>query len=119
VFGTRRNYNNTGYTSYHTGLDFFGGTGGPILAPAPGTVILASELTVRGLTTIIDHGWGVYTLYLHQSEILVEEGQKVLAGDTIGLVGASGRVTGPHLHWEVQVGGVPVQPLDWIEREYP
>lgn len=119
VFGTRRNYNNMGYTAYHTGLDFYGGTGVPILAPAPGTVVFAGALTVRGLTTILDHGWGVYTLYLHQSEILVEEGQEVAAGDTIGLVGATGRVTGPHLHWEVQVGGVPVQPLDWVERGYP
>ena len=119
VFGTRRNYNNTGYNAYHTGLDFYGGVGVPIVAPAPGRVVFAGELTVRGWTTIIDHGWGVYTLYLHQSEILVEAGQEVETGETIGLVGASGRVTGPHLHWEVQVGGVPVEPLDWLELTYP
>lgn len=119
VFGTRRNYNNTGYTGYHTGLDFYGGIGVTIVAPAPGTVVFSGLLTVRGLTTIIDHGWGVYTLYLHQSETMIEAGQQVETGDAIGLVGASGRVTGPHLHWEVQVGGVPVQPLDWVERAYP
>jgi murein DD-endopeptidase MepM/ murein hydrolase activator NlpD len=118
-FGSRRNYNDTGYTAYHTGLDFFGALGDPIYAAARGRVVLAEELTVRGNTTVIDHGWGVYTAYLHQSEFKVKVGDMVEAGDLIGLVGATGRVTGSHLHWEVQVGGVPVDPLEWVQREFP
>jgi len=106
VFGTRRSYNGEGYFKYHNGLDFFGGTGVPILAPAPGRVVFAGPLDVRGNATYIDHGWGIYTGYLHQSEILVDVGQMVEAGEEIGLVGATGRVTGPHLHWEMWVGGV-------------
>ena len=118
-FGSRRNYNGTGYNYYHAGLDFYGGTGTEITAPARGRVVLAEGLTVRGKTTILDHGWGVFTAYLHQSEILVAPGDMVEAGQTIGLVGATGRVTGPHLHWEVWVGGVPVDPQVWVERVYP
>ena len=118
-FGSRRNYNGTGYNYYHAGLDFYGGTGAEITAPARGRVVFADALTVRGNTTILDHGWGVYTAYLHQSEIRVSPGDVVEAGQTIGLVGATGRVTGPHLHWEVWVGGVPVDPLEWIETTYP
>jgi murein DD-endopeptidase MepM/ murein hydrolase activator NlpD len=118
-FGSRRNYNDEGYNSYHTGLDFFGAIGDPIFAAAAGKVALAEELRVRGKTTIIDHGWGVYTAYLHQSEIHVSEGEMVQAGDLIGLVGATGRVTGSHLHWEVRVGGVAVEPLEWVLTPFP
>ncbi len=119
VFGSRRSYNDTGYRYYHSGLDFYGGTGTPILAPARGRVVYAGPLAVRGNTTIIDHGWGVFTGYLHQSEILVSVGDVVEPGQTIGLVGATGRVTGAHLHWEVWVGGVPVNPLEWTSTAYP
>jgi len=118
-FGWRRNYNNTGYRFYHTGLDFSGRTGVPILAPASGRVVFAGPLQVRGNTTFLDHGWGIFTAYLHQSEILVEVGQVVEVGQTIGLVGGTGRVTGPHLHWEVWANGVPVDPLQWLEEEFP
>jgi murein DD-endopeptidase MepM/ murein hydrolase activator NlpD len=118
-FGSRRNYNGTGYAYYHAGLDFYGGVGTEITAPARGRVVFAGPLTVRGNTTIIDHGWGIYTAYLHQSEIQVTVGDIVEPGQTIGLVGATGRVTGPHLHWEVWVGGVPVDPLEWVETTYP
>jgi len=119
VFGTRRNYNGTGYVLYHTGLDFYGGTGTPIIAPAPGKVMFTGPLTVRGNTTIIDHGWGVFTLYFHQSEIEVKTGDEVVTGQEIGKVGGTGRVTGPHLHWEVRVGGVPVDPMEWVKNTYP
>jgi murein DD-endopeptidase MepM/ murein hydrolase activator NlpD len=119
VFGTRRNYNGTGYIRYHTGLDFYGGVGTPILAPAPGKVVFAGPLTVRGNTTIIDHGWGVFTMYFHQSEFEVEPGDDVSTGQEIGKVGGTGRVTGPHLHWEVRVGGVAVDPLEWVNHVYP
>jgi murein DD-endopeptidase MepM/ murein hydrolase activator NlpD len=119
LFGSRRNCNNTGYTAYHTGLDFYGGEGSDVFAPAPGEVVLAAELEVRGNVTFIDHGWGVYTGYLHQSEILVARGEWVETGQVIGKVGSTGRVTGPHLHWEIWVGGVPVDPLEWVATSFP
>jgi murein DD-endopeptidase MepM/ murein hydrolase activator NlpD len=112
-FGTRRNYNNGALLYYHTGVDFYGNNV-PIYAPADGVVVFADALTVRGNATYIDHGWGVYSGYLHQSELFVGVGERVERGQVIGLVGATGRVTGPHLHWEIWVGGVPVQPLDWV-----
>jgi len=118
-FGSRRNYNDSGYLYYHTGLDLYGGTTTEILAPAPGRVVFAGPLSVRGNTTFIDHGWGVLTGYLHQSEIRVAVGDLVETGQAIGLVGATGRVTGAHLHWEIWVGGVPVDPLDWVANAYP
>jgi murein DD-endopeptidase MepM/ murein hydrolase activator NlpD len=117
-FGTRRSYNNGSYLYYHTGVDFYG-NGVPIYATAPGYVVFAGPLTVRGNVTYIDHGWGVYSGYLHQSEIYVEVGDFVETGQVIGQVGNTGRVTGPHLHWEIWVGGVPVEPLTWIESSFP
>jgi murein DD-endopeptidase MepM/ murein hydrolase activator NlpD len=119
LFGSRRSYNESPYNYFHTGLDFCGGTGIEITAPAPGEVVFAGPLVVRGNATVIDHGWGVYTGYMHQSEIMVEEGDKVQTGQIIGLVGGTGRVTGAHLHWEVWVGGAQVEPLEWLERVFP
>jgi murein DD-endopeptidase MepM/ murein hydrolase activator NlpD len=118
-FGNRRSYNGSEYLYYHTGLDLFGGVGIDILAPAAGEVVFAGFLTVRGNATVINHGWGVYTAYMHQSELLVQPGDRVEPGQVIGKIGATGRVQGPHLHWEVLVGGVPVDPLDWMAQEYP
>ena len=86
---------------------------------ADGVVVFAGPLTVRGNATMIDHGQGIYTGYMHQSEIFVEPGQRVKAGDLIGLVGGTGRVEGPHLHWEVWVGGIQVDPIDWLMNSYP
>lgn len=119
VFGSRRSYNGSPYSYFHTGLDFCGGVGTKIFAPAGGKVVFAGPLTVRGNATMIDHGWGVYTGYMHQDQLLVKAGEIVEAGQVIGLVGGTGRVTGPHLHWEVWAGGVQVEPLDWMEQEYP
>jgi murein DD-endopeptidase MepM/ murein hydrolase activator NlpD len=118
-YGSRRSYNESAYTYFHSGLDFCGGVGDPIYAPAAGVVVFAGPLSVRGNATMIDHGWGVYSGYMHQSEILVNEGNVVEAGQLIGRVGATGRVTGPHLHWEVFVGGVQVDPLDWLQTGFP
>jgi murein DD-endopeptidase MepM/ murein hydrolase activator NlpD len=118
-FGRRRTYNGDMYDSYHSGVDFCGGTGIPIYAPAPGRVVFAGQLEVRGNATIIDHGWGVFTGYWHQSEIDVQVGNLVEVGQVIGLVGGSGRVSGPHLHWELWVNGIPVDPLEWLVNEYP
>lgn len=118
-FGSHRNYNNTGYLLYHTGLDFSGRSGAPIRAPARGRVVFAGLLQVRGNTTFIDHGWGVFSGFLHQSEMLVQVGQLVEAGETIGLVGDTGRATGAHLHWEVWINGVAVDPEEWLEGTFP
>ena len=68
---------------------------------------------------MLDHGWGIYTVYGHQSETLVEVGQQVEAGQVIGRVGTTGRSTGPHLHWEVWAGGVQVDPQQWLTQTYP
>jgi murein DD-endopeptidase MepM/ murein hydrolase activator NlpD len=119
LFGSRRSYNESAYSYFHTGLDFCGGVGDSIYSPAPGVVVFAGLLSVRGNATMIDHGWGVYSGYMHQSEIFVKEGDVVEEGQLIGHIGGTGRVTGPHLHWEVFVGGVQVDPLDWLLIDYP
>ena len=122
-FGRQRIYHGTGtdlvIEGFHTGLDFAGGEGLQIIAPAPGRVVFAAPLTVRGNATIIDHGWGVYSGFWHQSQILVNVGDIVEQGQVIGLVGGTGRVTGAHLHWEVWVNGVQVDPLNWLNQAYP
>lgn len=118
-YGNRRSYNGSAYVYFHTGLDFCGGVGIEISAPAAGIVVFAGPLTVRGNATMIDHGWGVYTAYMHQSEIKVQAGDRVEPGQVIGLVGGTGRVTGPHLHWEVWSGGIQVDPLDWLQQAFP
>ncbi len=120
-FGNRRSYNGSDYIYFHQGVDY-GVCVEPslaILAPAPGKVVFAGPLTVRGNTTIIDHGWGIFTAYFHQADMKVAVGDDVLPGEEIGTIGATGRVTGPHLHWEIWVNGVQVQPLTWLENIYP
>ncbi len=118
-YGNRRSYNNSDYIYFHTGVDFCGGEGLPITAPADGVVVFAGPLTVRGNATIIDHGHGIYTGYWHQSEINVSEGETVTKGQQIGLVGGTGRVTGAHQHFEIWVNGVQVDPLAWLQNIYP
>lgn len=121
-FGVRRSFNGSDYIYFHSGIDYgvcFPAHPFDIYAAASGTVIFAGPLTVRGNATFIDHGWGVYTAYYHQKEISVSVGQQVQAGQLIGQIGATGRVTGPHLHWEVWVNGIQVNPLDWLNGTYP
>lgn len=118
-FGDRRSYNESPYDYFHTGLDICTGSGTEIYATAPGTVVFAGFLTVRGNAIMIDHGWGVYTAYMHLSETRIETGEQVIAGQLIGISGGTGRVAGPHLHWEVIVGGNQVEPLDWLAYQYP
>ncbi len=119
VFGSLRSYNGGPYDSFHGGVDFSGGEGRPITAPAPGIVVFTGKLTVRGNATVIDHGWGVYTGYWHQSKILVNVGDPVTTGQVLGYNGATGRVTGPHLHWEVIIGDYQVDPLQWTKVVFP
>jgi murein DD-endopeptidase MepM/ murein hydrolase activator NlpD len=122
-FGNRRTYIGQGtdfsVQGFHTGLDFGGGTGLPITAPARGRVIFVGNWVVRGGTTIIDHGWGVYSGFWHQSRFAVQAGDIVEQGQVIGDVGGTGRITGPHLHWELWVNGIQVNPMDWLTRTYP
>lgn len=118
-FGGRRSYNGSGYFYFHSGLDYFSSMGGDIYAAAPGKVVYTGSLLLHGNTTLINHGWGVYSLYAHQSEFLVEEGQQVSAGTLVGRVGSTGRSSGPHMHWEIWVGGIQVDPLDWVNNIYP
>lgn len=118
-YGNRRSYNGGPYEFYHTGVDFCGGDGVKIFAPARGKVIFAGSLTVRGNATIIDHGWGIYSGYWHQASISVAVGDIVEPGQEIGLVGGTGRVTGAHLHWEIWAGGIQVEPISWLENEFP
>jgi murein DD-endopeptidase MepM/ murein hydrolase activator NlpD len=122
-YGTRRTYKvlNSDITlpGFHSGLDFCGGEGLQITAPAAGRVVFAAPLTVRGNATIIDHGWGVYSGFWHQSQMLVNVGDIVEQGQVIGVVGGTGRVTGAHLHWDLWVNGVQVNPLEWLNQAYP
>lgn len=119
TFGDTRVYNGVSFNSFHGGIDFAGAAGAPILAPAPGIVRLAEGLFTRGNAVIIDHGWGVYTAYWHLLRIEVEPGQKVETGQQIGLIGSTGLSNGNHLHWEVWMGGNQIDPLLWMELDYP
>lgn len=98
----------------HAGIDMRGANGTPIYAVAPGEVVFAGTRGGYGSTVIIDHGGGVATLYAHQSSIAVSEGDVVGRGTVIGAVGSTGFSTGQHLHFEVRVKGVPVDPLRYL-----
>lgn len=118
-YGTRRSYNGGAVDHYHNGADFAGAPGSPIFAAAPGQVVLADTLHIRGISVVIDHGWGVYTNYAHMTERLVTLGQFVTAGQQIGTIGKTGRATGAHLHWEVWLNGVSVDPMQWARQPFP
>ncbi|MHB0877332.1 MAG: peptidoglycan DD-metalloendopeptidase family protein [Anaerolineae bacterium] len=114
AFGTRRAYNDGPVSSYHGGTDFDANEGTEVHAAAPGVVVLARRLDVRGNAVILDHGAGVYTMYCHFSSIVAKEGDVVDTGDLLGLVGSTGLSTGPHLHWEMRVQGERVDPMRWL-----
>ena len=118
-YGSLRSYNGGPFNRFHSGTDYDAPRGSVIFAAAPGRVVLVERLAIRGLASIIDHGWGVYTGYWHQENVTVGLGQQVNAGQIIGAVGRSGRVSGAHLHWELWVNGVPVDPLQWLEEPFP
>jgi murein DD-endopeptidase MepM/ murein hydrolase activator NlpD len=117
-FGSRRILNGVA-RSPHTGLDIHAPTGTPVHAAQRGRVALAEELYYAGNAIVLDHGFGVYTFYCHLSKIDVKEGDVVDAGDLIGLVGATGRVTGPHLHWGLEVNEARVNPLQILPTPPP
>ncbi len=112
-FGKRSVYNGQP-RSPHAGTDFQGATGTPIMAPNAGKVVLAANLYYSGNTVIIDHGLGLYSYFGHMSAFSVRPGDRVTTGQVVGKVGATGLVTGPHLHWSVRLVGTRVDPLSLI-----
>jgi murein DD-endopeptidase MepM/ murein hydrolase activator NlpD len=110
AFGSRSVFNGQP-RSPHGGADFLSAAGTPVKAPNAGRVVLARELYFTGNTVVIDHGLGLYSMLAHLSEIDVHAGDPISAGALVGRVGATGRVTGPHLHWAVRAGGARVDPL--------
>lgn len=118
-YGGLRSYNGGPFEIFHTGVDFAGTVGTPILAPAAGTVVFSDTLELRGLTLIIDHGLGVYSAYNHLSAINVKVGDRVEPGQPVAAGGSSGLSTGPHLHWELRVMDVPVDGMQWTREPFP
>ena len=112
-FGVRRVLNNEPRSS-HTGVDFRAKAGTPVRASSDGTVALTCNHFFSGRSVFLDHGMGLFTMYFHLSEINVEEGQKVAGGQILGLVGQTGRATGPHLHWGARIRKSRIDPLSLL-----
>jgi murein DD-endopeptidase MepM/ murein hydrolase activator NlpD len=119
LYGNPRIYNGIDLGTFHSGYDIVAAKGTPVKAAAPGRVVVIGSFVVRGLTIVIDHGYGVFTAYCHLSQTNVLQGQMVQTGQVIGIVGTTGRSQGPHLHFEVAVGGVPVDPGPWLRTPLP
>lgn len=115
-YGTRRSYNGGPYASFHAGQDYGAPEGVTVTVPGDGIVVLAEPLNVRGNSVVIDHGGGVFTGYWHLSENFMTAGQVVKVGDALGLVGTTGLSTGNHLHWELRIYGVAVDPLQFLDE---
>jgi len=112
-FGSLRKYNGS-YSRSHAGVDIANKVGSPVIAPNNGKVVVSQDLDVHGRTIMIDHGFGLVTVYNHLSERFSKEGQWVNKGDLIGRIGSTGVATGPHLHWGMSVQNVRVDALKWI-----
>jgi hypothetical protein len=117
-FGTRRTFNGK-LASIHKGMDFRAPMGTIVRASNSGIVVLARPLYYEGNCVVIDHGLGLYTVSMHFSRIDVHEGQRVAAGDPLGLSGATGRVTGPHLHWAVRWQNAYLDPAKLLSLQLP
>jgi murein DD-endopeptidase MepM/ murein hydrolase activator NlpD len=113
AFGTRSIFNGKPRNA-HGGADFLSPAGTPVHAPNAGRVVVARPLYFSGNTVIVDHGLGLFSMLAHLSTIAVHEGERISAGDVVGKVGATGRVTGPHLHWTVRAADARVDPLSLL-----
>ena len=113
-FGVKR-FINGQPRNRHTGLDLAASIGTEIISPLSGKVILVGNFYYRGKTVFVDHGGGMISTYSHMSKVVVLKGQSLEKGDLIGEVGQSGRVTGPHLHWQIILSGIPVDPELFLE----
>ena len=113
-FGNKRVFNGK-LKSFHNGVDFRARTPKPVFAANSGIVKLAENLFYSGNAVVIDHGTGIFTIYAHLSRIDVSSGQHIEKGQHLGLTGATGRVSGPHLHWGVKVNGIAINPMQLIK----
>jgi murein DD-endopeptidase MepM/ murein hydrolase activator NlpD len=118
-YGGGRSYNDGPVEIFHTGVDFAAPIGEPVLAPADGVVVFADQLELRGLSAIVNHGMGVMTGYYHLSELAVQPGDTVVAGQPLGAVGNTGLSSGAHLHWDLRIMNVPVDGLQWTRQSFP
>jgi len=117
-FGSRMNpFSDEGGREFHPGVDISAPTGTPVKATGSG-IVIESQYTTGGYgrLVVIDHGGGYRTCYAHLSRLSVQVGQEVHRGETVGLVGSSGRTTAPHLHYEVRIGGNPVNPYNFMKQ---
>ena len=117
-FGAFRNFNGTMDTR-HTGWDIRATLGQPVLASAAGTVAYTGFMDIRGNTVIVDHGLGVFSTYNHFSQTHVTRGQTIAAGQVLGVVGNTGRTSGPHFHWEIAVNGNFVDSIQFMQMWKP
>jgi len=113
-FGVNRIINGQ-QRSPHVGIDLRSDEGVPVLACNSGMVVLVDDLFFSGKSILLDHGWGLYSMYFHLSETSVKEGDRVDKGATLGRVGSTGRSTGPHLHWGIRINGARVDPLSLLK----
>ncbi|RLT39430.1 MAG: M23 family peptidase [Chloroflexi bacterium] len=118
-FGSGRSINGGPIGDFHSGEDLAADAGTPVTVAAPGRVAWAGEMPIRGNSVVVDHGGGVMTGYHHMQDYVVSAGQQIEAGTLIGHVGSTGFSTGPHLHWELTIYGVNVDPETWVNRNFP
>lgn len=118
AFGKQRVHNGHEPAGFHNGIDFRAAAGTPVLAANAGIVLFATPFKAHGRTILINHGQGVMTIYLHLQSFAVKPGQHVVKGQKIGRVGSTGVSTGAHVHWQVFVHGVPVDPAQWRDTEF-
>jgi murein DD-endopeptidase MepM/ murein hydrolase activator NlpD len=118
LFGAQRIYRGTP-ASYHSGVDLAGGRGTTYVAPADGVVILAADhpFTLEGNLLMVDHGEGLNSAFLHSEALLVAAGDRVKQGQALGRIGASGRASGPHLHWSMKWGEARIDPMTLVESQ--